>query len=235
MSSTGRFEHLPLANGDVAPVEIRVDGRARRISLKVEKVGGRVVLTAPTEAALPAARNFMSKRTNWIASRRAEMETTVPFENGAQIPVLGRMRTIRWSPNAEDPLRLAPSAIHVAGAEAGVPASVERFLKAEARRRLADAADDYAVHVGKPVARVTVRDQRTRWGSCAASGRLSFSWRLVMAPEFVLTYVAAHEVAHLKHMNHGPKFWALVADLHEEWREAEDWLDREGPRLRRYG
>ncbi len=235
MSSTGRFEHLPLANGDVAPVEIRVDGRARRITLKVEKVGGRVVLTAPTEAALPAARNFMSKRTNWIASRRAEMETTVPFENGARIPVLGRMRTIRWSPNADDPLRLGPEDIHVAGAEAAVPAAVHRFLKAEARRRLAAAANAYAAEVGKAVARVTVRDQRTRWGSCAASGRLSFSWRLVMAPEFVLTYVAAHEVAHLRHMNHGPKFWALVADLHDEWRTAEDWLDRDGPRLRRYG
>lgn len=235
MSSTGRFEHLPLANGDVAPVEIRVDRRARRISLKVEKVGGRVVLTAPTEAALPAARNFMSKRTGWIASRRAEMEPTVPFEDGAAIPVLGRMRAIRWSPDASDPVRLGPKRIDVAGAAAGVPGAVLRFLKTEARRRLTDAAERYAAEVGKPVAGVTVRDQRTRWGSCAASGRLSFSWRLVMAPEYVLTYVAAHEAAHLRHMNHGPKFWKLVAALHADWREAEDWLDREGPQLRRYG
>jgi len=235
MSSTGNFEHLPLANGDVAPVRIRVDGRAKRISIKVDRIGGVVTLTAPTRAALPAARRFLSTRTRWIAEKRAAMEPMQPFLPGANVPVLGRERRIVHAPKARDPVRLTPSELHVGGAESATPDAVAKFLKAEAKRRLSAAADEHAARIGETVAAVTVRDTKTRWGSCGATGRLSFSWRLVMAPELVLNYVAAHEVAHLRHMHHGPEFWSLVAELDPDWEEAEVWLKLEGPGLRRYG
>jgi len=235
MSSTGDYEHLILENGDVAPVRIRVDGRARRISLKVEKLGGLVILTAPDRRSLPQARRFMSERTNWIAERRAAAEAKVPLEPGAEVPVFGRLRAIVHAAKARDPIRLETDSLVVGGAESAVPAAVLRYLKAEARRRLSAVARLHADRIGAHVAAVSVRDQATRWGSCAANGRLSFSWRLVMAPESVLDYVAAHEVAHLRHMHHGPEFWALVKKLDPKYKAAEAWLDREGPGLRRYG
>lgn len=235
MSSTGSYEHLPLANGDVAPVRVRVDGRAKRISIKVEKVGGLVILTAPTEKALPEARRFMSTRTNWIAARRAAMHTRLPFEHGAETPFLGRMRRIEHAPDAADPARIDGDRLVIAGRKAKIADAVQKFMKVEAKRRLESAAHDHAAKIGRSVANVSVRDQKTRWGSCAASGRLSFSWRLVMAPESVLSYVAAHEVAHLKHMHHGPAFWRLVAKLDPDWEAAEAWLKEDGPSLRRYG
>lgn len=234
MSSTGDFEHLPLANGDVAPVRIRVDGRAKRISLKVERVGGVVTLVAPTEAALPAARRFMSKRTRWIAEKRAEAEPLERIDTGASIPVLGRLREIVHAPNAADPVALSGGQLLVGGAKGAVRKATLAFLKAEARKRLDTAARRHAEAVGVPLAGISIRDPKTRWGSCSSDGRMSFSWRLVMAPSSVLDYVAAHEAAHLRHMNHGPDFWALTASLDPAWQAAEAWLKTEGPRLRRY-
>ncbi len=235
MSSTGNFEHLPLANGDVAPIRIRVDGRAKRISIKVERIGGLVTLTAPTRAALPEARRFLSTRTLWIAEKRAKIEPFTPFADGAAVPVLGRERLIRHAPRAIDPVVLSPDSLTVGGAASALPGVVRAFFKTEAKRRLTTATSAHAARIDADIMGLTVRDTKTRWGSCAATGRLSFSWRLVMAPEHVLDYVAAHEVAHLRHMHHGPEFWALVARLDPAWEKAEAWLKRSGPTLRRYG
>ncbi len=235
MSSTGDFEHLYLANGDIAPVRVRIDGRARRISLKVEKIGGLVTLTAPTASALPAARRFMSKRVDWIAQKRASAQQTTPFAAGESIPVFGRLRRIEHDPDARDPVRLDAGRLTVGGSPSGIAAGIGRFIRAEALRRLKTASAAHADKIGAEIAAVSVRDPRTRWGSCSSTGRLSFSWRLAMAPPSVLDYVAAHEVAHLKHMNHGPAFWDLVATLDPAWEAAEAWLTKEGPTLRRYG
>ena len=235
MSSTGNYEHLPLANGDVAPIRVRVDGRAKRISIKVDRIGGVVTLTAPTRAALPAARRFLSTRTRWIAEKRAGVEPMQPFADGGVVPFLGRNRHIAYDPAAQDPVLLTPDRLIVGGAESALAAAVRTFLKAEAKRRLWAAAQSYARQIDREVVAISVRDAKTRWGSCGDTGRLSFSWRLVMAPESVLTYVAAHEVAHLRHMHHGPEFWALVAELDPAWEAAETWLKQDGPGLRRYG
>lgn len=235
MSLTGGFEHLPLANGDVAPIRVRVDGRARRISLTIDKIDGVVTLTAPTEAALPAARRFLSTRTNWIAARRAEVKPRTPFAPGEAAPVLGRMRRLDHDAGAVDPARLEPDRLVVGGPASKFAAGVTNFLKVEARKRLTEAAHKHAAKLDVAVEAVTVRDPKTRWGSCASTGRLSFSWRLVMAPEHVLSYVAAHEVAHLRHMNHSAEFWDVVAELDPDYERAETWLKQEGMGLRRYG
>lgn len=235
MSSTGDFEHLPLENGDLVPIRIRVDGRVRRISLSIDKIDGVVTLTAPTRAALPEARRFLSTRTNWIAARRAEVTPKTPFAPGHELPFLGRPRLMTHDPLARDPVRLDGSRLIVGGPASTFARAVTTFLKLEAKRRLTAAALNHAAKIGVQIANVAVRDPKTRWGSCASTARLSFSWRLVMAPEFVLDYVAAHEVAHLEHMNHSPEYWRLVAELDPDYQRAEDWLKREGLGLRRYG
>lgn len=235
MSSTGNFEHLPLANGDLVPIRFRVDGRARRISIKIEKIGGLVTVTAPTESALPAARRFLSKRVGWLAARRSETEPATPFNAGERVPYLGRLRRLVAAPKAIDPVTTTDDALIFAGPPETIERNLIRFYKADALNRLKSAAARHAKEIDAEITGITVRDPKTRWGSCAATGRLSFSWRLVMAPLSVLDYVAAHEVAHLRHMNHGDAFWKLVAELDPEYSTAEDWLKNEGPGLRRYG
>ena len=194
-----------------------------------------MTLTAPSRKLLPEARKFMSKRTGWIAARRANAYALTPFEAGEYIPVFGQDRLVYFDPQAVDPIRLIKNNLIIGGAENCIAETIILFFKVEARRRLTAAAEQYAHQIEETVKAVTVRDAKTRWGSCSSTGRLSFSWRLTMAPPNVLGYVAAHEVAHLKHMHHGPEFWTLVAKLDPNWEAAEDWLNKHGPGLRRYG
>jgi predicted metal-dependent hydrolase len=130
---------------------------------------------------------------------------------------------------------LADGVLHVTGGAEFLARRVGDFLRAEARRRLSAMVAEKAAAADLKVSRLTIKDTRTRWGSCAADGALAFSWRLVMAPAFVQDYVAAHEVAHLKHMNHGPRFWALVDRLTPHARAAIPWLHQEGGALLRVG
>jgi predicted metal-dependent hydrolase len=126
--------------------------------------------------------------------------------------------------------------ITVPGAPDHLPRRLTDFLKAEAKREIGTRARAKAARLGRPVAAVTVRDTRSRWGSCSGAGRLAFSWRLIMAPEYVLDYVVAHEVAHLREMNHGPRFWKLCAQLTEsDPKAARAWLKRHGGALHAYG
>ena len=130
-------------------------------------------------------------------------------------------------------LKLEGGRLLVSGPPEGAPGRARAFLKDAARAALVPAAHGYAEQVGRRAARITLRDTRSRWGSCSSEGALSFSWRLAMAPPEVLDYVAAHEAAHLVEMNHGPRFWALVERLRPDWRESRDWLRRHGGDLHR--
>jgi hypothetical protein len=109
-----------------------------------------------------------------------------------------------------------------------MPARIAAFLKVRARDRLAAASDHYAAQIGRKVVQISLRDTRSRWGSCTPDGALMYNWRLIMAPPAVLDYVAAHEVAHLIEMNHSPAFWAVVARIYPNWQVQRDWLKRNG-------
>ena len=133
------------------------------------------------------------------------------------------------------PTIAASACICVAGEPPHLDRRIGDFLKREARRDLEAAASRYAARLGVAIKRVSIRDQSSRWGSCSNTGVLSFSWRLILAPSFVLDYLAAHEVAHLKELNHSPRFWRLVASLDPDFERAKAWLDAHGTDLHRYG
>jgi predicted metal-dependent hydrolase len=136
---------------------------------------------------------------------------------------------------ATAPVAIADGEIRVRGEPAHVPRRVRDHLAHLAARELARRARDYAARIDKRVMRVTVRDTKSRWGSCSSTGNLSFSWRLVFAPEAVVDYVAAHEVAHLAEMNHGPRFWKLVRSLTPDTVTPRAWLKRHRSELLSYG
>ncbi len=229
--STGRYRAVRLGARDV-PVAVRCNGRARRISLSIRS--GEVRLTLPPGAGEAAGFAFLESRRDWLERRLRDAPAPVPFHPGETVPFRGRPRRICVVPGLRDPLRLEEDRILLATA-AGCERLVESWLRREARRAFGDAVARYAAALGVRPRGLSIRDQKTRWGSASAAGRLNFSWRPVMAPPFVLDYLAAHEVAHLREMNHSPRFWRLCHRLCPETDAAERWLKTEGAGLHRYG
>lgn len=192
-------------------------------------------MTLPMRAGRAAGVALLNTHAAWVAERLAALPEPAPFADGADIMLGGEAVPIRHAPDAVGGAWLEDGILHVAGDAAFLPRRVHDFLRAEAKRRLSAQAMEKAVSAGLAPRRVTVKDTRTRWGSCSPDGVLMFCWRLVMAPPFVQDYVVAHEVAHLKHMNHRPAFWALTDSLSPHRAQAVAWLHEQGPRLLRTG
>ena len=227
-------EFVSLSSGS-ARIVWRRSARARRISLRIDLSDGTVVVTLPTRAGREAGLALLRTHADWVAERLAALPDSLPFVEGSLIPIAGVAHRIRHRADTRGAAWLEGGELHVTGDPAFIGRRVRDFLQAEARRRLIGLIAPKATRVGRTPSRVTVKDTSSRWGSCSATGALAFSWRLVMAPEFVQDYVAGHEVAHLRHMNHRPEFWSLVAELTPHTAKAVPWLRQEGPRLLRAG
>lgn len=221
--------------GRSVPVTVRRSARARRISLRIDTAAHTVILVLPKRASLEAGMRFAAEKSVWLQNRLAVLPPPVPFAAGVSIPLRGAPHRIRHRPDRRGGVWVEDGEIHVSGSETHLPRRLTDWLKAEARREITPRARTKAAAVDRPVARVSVREARSRWGSCSSAGNLSFSWRLILAPDMVLDYVVAHEVAHLVHMNHGKDFWALCATLTPRMGEAKTWLSRHGNQLHRYG
>lgn len=185
-------------------------------------------LRAPESEAL----RFATEQEGWIRQTLAQMPGRRQVGLGDQIPVEGRMRLLVQGMGRS--VREVGDSLLIAGDPAQAGVRVAAFLKVLARDRLAAACDRHAARLGRPYTRLTLRDTRSRWGSCAHDGALMFSWRLIMAPPEALDYVAAHEVAHLAEMNHSPAFWAVVDQLYPRWQVQRRWLHTEGQSLHGY-
>jgi predicted metal-dependent hydrolase len=215
-----------------APVLWRRHARARRITLRIDPRQGQVVVTLPLRARRAEGEALLARNAAWVAGRLAALPCVPCFADGAMVAIDGTPHRIRHVPAGRGAW-LEQGALHVAGDEAFLARRVLMFLRGEAARRFGEAAHAKAVLAGLKVQRVTVRDTKSRWGSCSPRGGLMFCWRLLMAPPFVQDYVIAHEVAHLRHLDHGAAFWALADTLSPHRRAATEWLAREGSTLLR--
>lgn len=227
-------EILPLPGGPTR-VEWRRSARARRVSLRIDPRGGAVVVTLPQRAARTAGMALLMTNAEWVRDRLAALPGAVAFADGAEIPLHGATLRIRHVPAGRGGAWVDEGELLVAGDVAFLSRRVADFLRAEARRSIVALVGEKAALAGVQPGRITLKDTTSRWGSCAANRNLAFSWRLVMAPRFVQDYVTAHEVAHLRHMNHGPRFWALVREITPYTEQAMLWLRSEGMRLLRVG
>ena len=227
-------------DGVAHPVRLKRVATARRFTLRVRAADGAAVLTMPPRASLKSARDFAERNAEWIGTRLAALPDRIALLPGAVVPLRGLDHRVVVDPKS---LRRVQSGHDAAGAPvlrvspraADPAAAVLCFLRGEAKADLAAAVARHAAAVDRPVARITLRDTRSRWGSCTARGALNFSWRLILAPPSVLDYLAAHEVAHLVHMNHSEDFWRETRRLAPHTDEAEAWLKRHGSALHRYG
>jgi predicted metal-dependent hydrolase len=219
-----------------APLSIRVNPRARRLLLRVDASTRKVELILPSGVPAEHGLRFLAAQRGWIAARLEALPPSVPFAEGAVVPVFGVPHRIRREGDpAAPPVVIVDTEIRVRGDPAHIARRVRDHLIALARQELSHRARLCAARIDRPIARVGVRDTKSRWGSCSAAGALSFSWRLVLMPEDVVDYIVAHEVAHLAEMNHGPRFWRLVRSLTPDSAAPRAWLKRHRSRLFSYG
>lgn len=214
------------------PVRVQHSARAKRYGLRISRLDGRVTLTVPRGGTERAALKFLRAQEDWL---RGQLATQLPAETvglGTQLPLEGRLA--RVVPTDARRGGLVGDFIEVPARAAAPGAYVAGLLKAEAQMRLAEASTRYADILGRVFTGISLRDTRSRWGSCSSAGRLMFSWRLIMAPPEVLDYVAAHEVAHLVEMNHSAAYWKVVAGICPDFATHRDWLRQEGAALHRY-
>jgi predicted metal-dependent hydrolase len=224
---------------EVYLVRVRRHRQARRYTLRIHAGTREVLLTMPPRGSLKEARAFAEKHGGWIAARLGRLPEPAPFVHDTVLPLRGVDHRIAhrggrgtvWTEDGDDDCRL----LCVAGAEAHVARRVRDFLKREAKADLDVASRAAAERLGVTIKRVSIRDQSSRWGSCSTTGVLSYSWRLILAPAYVLDYLAAHEVAHLVEMNHSRRFWRLVDRICPDVTRAKTWLDVNGTDLHRYG
>ncbi|APG45898.1 M48 family metallopeptidase [Phaeobacter porticola] len=224
--------HLP--GNPPVPLTLRRSARARRISLRISGLDGRVTLTLPSRVPDREALAFAREKESWIREHLSKHPDSIAVDYGCVLPIDGRPRQVVAGPGRR--VLLEARSLIVPGAEKGANPGrrIQRYLQELARDRLAGASDGYAAVLGRSYSRISLRDTRSRWGSCSSDGALMYSWRLILAPPEVLRYVAAHEVAHLAEMNHSPAFWAVVQQLYGNYDGARDWLRREGNHLHRF-
>lgn len=245
MSLLGRSQ---LSDGDRldvagAAVRLKVNRRARRVSLRLDRTRREIVATAPSLRRLPEAAAFARERAGWIAERLAELPQTAPLEPGLLIELFGRPVRLehaagraRWI----EPVDGSTPSITAMGEGEGFTRAVILVIRRKALEVLTERTRHYALRLGAPMPKVSVADAKSRWGSCkpgprGTPGVIRYSWRLALAPFDVADYVAAHECAHLLELNHGPRFWAHVRDLVGDERRHRDWLRAEGARLHAFG
>ncbi len=217
------------------PLVVSRHSRARRITLRLDGLSGDVRLVLPKRMALSEGLDFATQKADWLLAQLDALPARVPFTDGAVIPLLGRDHVIRHVAGARRGVWRQDGEIFASGFAEHLPRRIADFLKAEARAAIAPRAHAKAAQIDRQVTRLTIRHMTSRWGSCGSDGALAFCWRLVLAPEPVFDYVIAHEIAHLRHMNHGPRFWDLVARLTPDLKGARRWLKQSGDTLLAYG
>lgn len=233
-----------------APVEVRRHPSARRLTLRVSHTRRAVIVTMPLEVRVEEAQSFLERHIDWVRERLRALPHALPFNDGTVLPLRGVphrlafvglrprsiaadiMRPVVWVERAAGD---GMPTLCVSGHVEHAPRRLKDWLIAAAREDIASRVAVHSARLDLKPRRISVRDQSSRWGSCSTSGLLCFSWRLILAPPHVLDYVAAHEVAHLQEMNHGPHFWSLVLRSMPQMQVAKSWLTAHGRDLHAYG
>ncbi|HWA01144.1 MAG TPA: SprT family zinc-dependent metalloprotease [Caulobacterales bacterium] len=237
-SAAALVTEVETIDGRRLPVKLIVNPRARRVSVRIDPTRRLAIATAPSSRQLKHAAQFAAERAGWIAHELARLPESVDLKPGGHAPLRGVMHELvfergRCLPRVEpgEPARLVVQASDLALFES----RLMRFYKNEARNDLVERVAAHCTTLGVRPARIQVKELRSRWGSCSTDGGLSFSWRVILAPPYVLDYLAAHEVAHLREMNHSRRFWAHVKRCLPDFERGREWLHQHGAVLHAVG
>lgn len=211
------------------PLWVRRKKTAKRMSLRISPRDGGIWLTLPHYTALADGIGFVHEKKEWLRAHAQTLETVHPLTFGETIFVSGRAYVIEPSIMAQ--IEMEESTLFVKANEAQLGAKLRAYLKERARAHFLLKSEEYASLINRRFTRITLRDTRSRWGSCTSKGALMYSWRLAMAPLDVQNYVAAHEVSHLAHMNHSDAFWKQVRKICPNYQRHRNWLKEHGAKL----
>ena len=229
---------LPLKEGSLS-VRLKPNKRARRLILRLDPKSGDPVATVPPGLSEARIRTFLMGHRDWLIEKCEQQPKRIAFSQGAIIPFRGELHRLVHVGQRRGTIRIleqdGEKSLLVSGDLAHMGRRTQDWLKKMARQDLTEAVDRHARQLQVTPAAIRIKDTTSRWGSCSSTRVLSFSWRIILAPPDVLDYLAAHEVAHLREMNHSPRFWALVNDLCPEYEASKVWLRREGQSLHAYG
>ena len=217
------------------PLVIRRKAGIKRLTLRLAVGGSEIVVTAPKRAASRDIQLFIDRHRDWIAKRVQALPSRIPFTLGETIPLRGLPHRLEISGKLRGTVEVHPDELCFPSLSEHLPRRVRTYLQAQARLDLTAAVAEKVALLGRAMPPISIRDTRSRWGSCSQAGALSFSWRLILAPPEILTYVAAHEVAHLAEMNHSPAYWAVCRRLDPNTDAARKWLKQHGAGLHGYG
>lgn len=218
-------------------INIKHSMRARRVALRLDTKARRFDLIVPKWMSLRAAQDFALNNDRWMKEKLAELPSGKPFADGEEIPVLGKLRrvTIERHDKKKTEIFLEDSFLRVRTHMNDPSVRIQRYLKNMALEVMSELVHAKAAQIGKKVFDVQIRDTKSRWGSCSTDKRIMLSWRLVLAPYEAMDYVIAHEVAHLRHMDHSRKFWALCAELSDDYEEGKYWMRNHAQELMAFG
>ena len=215
---------------------VKKSTRARRLALRLDPKDRAFHLIVPRGVSMRRAQAFAEDHERWMQEKLSDMPSPVYFEHGVILPILGQDVEIRYVDEPMRPsIRMESGILYVRENAANTSGRIERFLKKLARDELEILSKEKAKKIDKKVSKVSVRDTKSRWGSCTSDGNLSYSWRLIFAPPDAFDYVVAHEVAHLKHLNHSQAFWDVCESLSADYESGHGWMRENGDELRRYG
>lgn len=214
------------------PLTFRRSMQARRLSMKLNP-DRRLTVTGPRRATVRQVEAFVLRHADWVQAQIGKLQAPVLLLPGALVPVLGQTVRLEYgAPRGGD--GLSGGALTVTGPARQYETRLKHWLHAAVRQEIRHLADAACARGGLSYRAISLRDTISRWGSCSRTGSLSFSWRLVFAPHAVLDYVVCHEIAHLRHMDHSPRFWGLVETLMPGYAAQRDWLMSQGHALHRY-
>ena len=231
---------ISLSHGDqTIAVELRPNPRARRYILKLDAKNRKAIVTVPKGGSRKQAERFAREQADWIVERLDRLEDPLPFVPDVLLPLRGVEHRLVATGASRGLVKVVAAdpfdELHVAGAPDHFGRRVQDYLKSEALKDYRRLVAHHGNALGVQASAIRLRDGKSRWGSCSSNKTLSFSWRLILAPPEVLDYLVAHEVAHLREMNHGAQFWAHVAALCPQYKTHQQWLRTEGTQLWRYG
>jgi len=228
-------QHTIDVGGRSVPLLLRHHPRARRLILKIDAETDGAVVTIPPGTTIADGLEMAKRQSDWIVRQLDGLPRRVPFEDGRRVPFMGQDLLIRHMPASRGTVWIVGDTLCVAGQAEHLARRLTDWMKRRVRQEISAKVEEKAARIQCRAGRISIRDTRTRWGSCTEDGGMSFSWRLVMTPGYVLDYVVAHEVAHLVHMDHGARFWSLVEDLAADMKGAKHWIDGQGATLHRIG
>ena len=234
-SKTEDLQLFRLDEGSEIEVLVRRHPRATRIKLAIDGAKGRPVLTLPSYVSERDGEAFLMQNQIWLRDAMNRLPDRIPLTHGSSIPLRGDDVTIDHRPDARGVTRVEDGLLIITGDEAHTARRATDFLKRQARADIVSLAREKAQQLDRRPGRISIRDTRTRWGSCSAKGDLSFSWRLILTPPEILNYVVCHEVAHLVHMDHSPAFWRTVARIDPDYEARRHWLHANGNALHSIG